>query len=179
VSLPETPSAPLRSLRWRVIKVTITPLENYRTRKCVISVDTYPRLMHNDRTTARAAVRARRERRSGGATFIVVMQTADVWDWDDRTAGWRLGRPGYRSILVQREVSAPLVIVGEVVLQVAVQRALVPHDDVIEALASEGANHTFNERIGVSCRLHRGRAVRHKPFGLPIPSIRSVAGRFS
>jgi hypothetical protein len=106
----------------------------------------------------------RPKRQSGGATFVVVMQTADVWDLDDRAASWRLGGPRDGSILVQREVSAPLMIVAEVVLQVAVQRALVPHDDVIEALASEGADHAFNERIGVGCRLHRQRAVRHKPF---------------
>jgi len=31
--------------------------------------------------------------------------------------------------------------------------------------------------LGVSCRLHRKRAVRHKPFASPIPSIHSVAGR--
>jgi hypothetical protein len=84
---------------------------------------------------------------SGGATFVVVMQTADVWNWDDRAAGWRLGHPRDWRILVQREVSAPVVIVGEVPLQVALQRALVQHNDVIEALASEGANHALNERI--------------------------------
>ena len=73
--------------------------------------------VHNGRTTGEyGQVRRRRERRSGGATFAVVMQTADVWDWDDRAAGWRLGSPRDGSILVQREVSAPLVIVGEVVL---------------------------------------------------------------
>jgi hypothetical protein len=31
----------------------------------------------------------------------------------------------------------------------------------------------------VSSRLHRLRAVRHKPSGLSIPFIHSVAGRFS
>jgi hypothetical protein len=36
---------------------------------------------------------ARRERRSSRATFVVVMQTADVWDCDDRATDWRLGRP--------------------------------------------------------------------------------------
>jgi hypothetical protein len=77
----------------------------------------------------------------------VVMQTADVWDWDDRAAGWRLGRPRDGSIFVEREVSAPVVVVVEVALEVAAQRAFVPHDDVIEALAPEGANHAFNERI--------------------------------
>ena len=75
------------------------------------------------------------------------MPTADVWDLDDRAAGWRLSSPRDGRILVQCEVSSPLVIVREVVLQVAVQRALVPHDNVIETLPSEGANPTFNERI--------------------------------
>jgi hypothetical protein len=45
-----------------------------------------------------------------GATFVVVMQTAEVGDWDDGAAGWRLGSPRDGSILVQREVRAPLVI---------------------------------------------------------------------
>ena len=104
--------------------------------------------VHNGRTTGESGqARRRRERRSGGATFVVVMQPANVRDLDDRAAGWRLGNPRDGSILVQREVSAPLVIVREVALQVTVQRALVPHDDVIEALASEGANHAFSERI--------------------------------
>ena len=89
----------------------------------------------------------RRERRSGGATFVVVMQTAEMWDLDDRAAGRRLGSPRDWRILVQREVSSPLVIVGEVALQVATQRALVPHDDVIETLAPERTDHAFNERI--------------------------------
>src|SRR5713101_3426549 len=75
------------------------------------------------------------------------MQTADVWDLNDRAADRRLRPPRYGSILVQREMSSPLVIVGEVALQVAAQRALVPHDDVIEALAPEGADHAFHERI--------------------------------
>jgi hypothetical protein len=77
----------------------------------------------------------------------VMMQTADVWNWDDRAAVWRLGRPRDGRVLVQRKVSAPVVIVGEVPLEVALQRALVQHNDVIEALASEGANHALNERI--------------------------------
>jgi hypothetical protein len=34
-------------------------------------------------------------------------------------------------------VRAPLVVVDEVALQVAAQRAFVPHDDVVEALAPE------------------------------------------
>ena len=77
----------------------------------------------------------------------MMMQAADVRDWDDRAAGWRLGNPRDGRIFVQREVSAPLVVVNEVALQVAAQGAFVPHDDVIEAFAPEGADHAFNERI--------------------------------
>ena len=62
-------------------------------------------------------VRWHRQRQSGGATFVVVMQTAEVWNMDDRAAGWRLSGPRHRSVLVQREVSSPLVIVGEVALE--------------------------------------------------------------
>ena len=43
------------------------------------------------------------------------------------------------------QVSAPLVIVSEIAPKVAEQRALVPHDDVIETLASDGADHAFDE----------------------------------
>ena len=73
--------------------------------------------MHNGvRTVEYGPVRRRRARRSGGATFVMVMQTADVWDFDDRPARWRLSNPRDGSILVQREVSAPVVIIGEVAL---------------------------------------------------------------
>jgi hypothetical protein len=54
--------------------------------------DRDPVLMHNGQTTGVSAqVSWRGEQPSGGATFVVVMQTADVCDWDDRAAGWRVG----------------------------------------------------------------------------------------
>ena len=76
--------------------------------------------MHNGQTAGESGqVSWRRERQSGGATFVVVMQTADAWDLDDRAAGWPLGSPRDGSILVQREVSAPVVIINEIALRVA------------------------------------------------------------
>jgi hypothetical protein len=82
--------------------------------------------MHNTgRRASTARLKRRRERRSGGSPFVVVMQTADVWNWHDRAAGWRLVDPRDRSILVERQMSPPLVVVGEVASKVAVQRALV------------------------------------------------------
>ena len=58
-------------------------------------------------------------RRSSRPTFVVVMQTADMWNCDDRSTRRRLVSPVDGSILIQREMSAPLVIISEVALEVA------------------------------------------------------------
>ena len=50
--------------------------------------------------------------------------------------------------------------------------------DPIETFFFDRPDEALGVGVGVSSRLHRQRAVRHKPFALPIPSIRSVAGRF-
>jgi len=64
-------------------------------------------------------------------------------------------------------------------LEDASEVPLVQRDHPVQTLAANRANQPFTERVGVSCRLHHLRTVRHKPSGLPIPSIRSVAARFS
>jgi len=51
------------------------------------------------------------------------------------------------TVRVEREVRSPLVIVHEVLPEVAAQRALVPHDDVVEALAPQGADSACHERV--------------------------------
>ncbi len=71
-----------------------------------------------------------RQRFSGGAPFVVVMQTAEVGDLNDPAAHRWLDRPGHGRILVQREMRSPFVVVGELLLEVSAQRAFVPHDDV-------------------------------------------------
>ena len=58
-----------------------------------------------------------------------------------------MGGPRDGSILGQCKVSAPLVIIREVAPKVALQRALVPDNDMIEALAPDGADHAFNTWI--------------------------------
>ena len=87
----------------------------------------------------------------------MVMQAAEVRDLDDRAAGRWLACPWHGCILVEREVRAPVVIIGDIALQVALQRALVQHNDMIEALASKGANHALDVRIlpgRPRCRQH-------------------------
>ena len=78
----------------------------------------------------------------------MVVQTAEVCDGDDPAAvAGRLGDSRDRCILVQRQVSSPLVVVGKVPLKVPTQRTLIPHDHVVEALPPDGADHPFGERI--------------------------------
>ena len=84
----------------------------------------------------------------------MVLQAVDVGDLNDRTAGWQLCGPWDRRILVQREVSAPLVIVMEEPSKYAPERPLIPHDDVIKTLPPQGSDQAFHERIlprGAGC----------------------------
>ena len=62
----------------------------------------------------RHAVGGAEEQQSGGPTFVVVAQTAEVRNLDDCAAGWRVRRPRDGRIFVQREARAPPVIAGEV-----------------------------------------------------------------
>src|SRR6516165_5825605 len=75
------------------------------------------------------------------------MQAAHVWHLKNRAAGWRLCSPRDRRILVQREVSAPLVIIGEEKSKRASQGLFIPDDDVIETLPPQGANQALHERV--------------------------------
>ena len=77
----------------------------------------------------------------------MMVQTADVRDFNDPAAGGGLRHPPVRCVLVEREVRSPPVIVRDVLAQRAPQRALVPDDDVVEALAPQGADHALDKRI--------------------------------
>ena len=89
----------------------------------------------------------RREPWSGGAALVVVLEAAEVGDLNDRTAGWRLCGPRDRRILVQREMSAPVMVVIEEQSKHAPERPLIPHDDVIKTLAPQGSDQALHERI--------------------------------
>jgi hypothetical protein len=79
-------------------------------------------------------------------------------------------------ILKARVIPFP-VVVGDERGERPAQVGFPKDDDSIQAFLLDRSDESLRVRIGVSCRLHRQRAVRHKPFALPIPSIRSVAGR--
>jgi hypothetical protein len=104
----------VRIFRWCVIRVADTLTGEPRTRvrhRCERPRRCVGR-QRPDSGRGRSG-KAREKRRSSGAAHVVVMQTADVWNWDDRATAWRLGSPTDGSILVQREVRAPLVILPD------------------------------------------------------------------
>jgi hypothetical protein len=90
-----------------------------------------------------------------------------------RIDGASLGR-----VLAEREVRSRVRVVRDVRSKHAAEMSLIEDDDVVQTLATDGPDDAFDVGIGVSSRLHRLRAVRHKPSGLPIPFIPCVAGRF-
>jgi hypothetical protein len=75
------------------------------------------------------------------------MQASDHGYLDDSALVGVLHRSGLRSVLLQREVRSPTVVVGEVVSQQATQVRVVPHHDVVEALAAQGPDEAFHVRI--------------------------------
>jgi hypothetical protein len=118
-------------------------------------------------------------KRSGRAPLVTMMKAADLRYRHDGAVLRLRDRTRDRRIFVQRQMCTRPLVVRTVASHQPVQTRFVEHNHVIETLATSGSNESLDESIGVSCRLHRQRAVSHKPFGLPIPSIRSVAGRFS
>ena len=78
----------------------------------------------------------------------------------------------------EARVWTPTIVVRDPVPKDAAKVTLVEGHHPVQAFAANCADHTFAEGIGVSSRLHRQRAVRHKPSASPILSIRCVAGRF-
>ena len=82
-----------------------------------------------------------------------------------------LQKPVFESLMVSLAV-----VVLDVLPREEAQVALTERDHSIETFLFDRPNEPFGVGVGVSSRLHRQRAVRHKPFASPIPSIRSVAG---
>ena len=97
------------------------------------------------------------------------MQTANMCDLDDRAAGRRLGSPLNRSIRVQREMSAPLVIIGAILMHQPLQSPRSEHDDMIETLASYGSDKPFDVRV---YRLRRVRPGVERAIAVPHPKSR-------
>ena len=78
---------------------------------------------------------------------VAMMQATDFGNRDDRAQLGRFDWPAVGGILVEREVSARAMVVREVRNQDASQMPLAKDDDVIEAVAPDGADEPLRERI--------------------------------
>ena len=64
-----------------------------------------------------------------------MMQTADVWEGDDRTQVRLLDRSWFWTLFVQRKMRSRLVVVREIGAKRVFQVHLIEDDNVIDALA--------------------------------------------
>lgn len=77
-----------------------------------------------------------------------MVKSADSGERDDVGVGWaalRGARDG--GILVEGEVAAVVVVVGDVLGHEAVEVLLVEDDDVVEKFSTEGARHAFGDAV--------------------------------
>ena len=75
------------------------------------------------------------------------MQATDFGNLHDPAGLGELDRPDVRRILVEREVRARLVVIGEVAGQDAAQVSFAEHENMIEALAPDRADEPLDEWI--------------------------------
>src|SRR5262249_62101685 len=101
-----------------------------------------------------------------GAPLVSVMQPAQHWYRYDPARLWRLDRSGLRSIFLQCQVNAVLMVIIHECLEVPVQTSLVEHNQVIQALAADCAD----DPLDVST-LPRGRGGR-RTLLIAIPPTR-------
>ena len=111
-------------------------------------------------------------------SLVVIQQATEPWTPTDSALASTKCPALDEPILEALMIPFPMIVIDEF-LEGPSEMALPERYDPIEALVFDRPHKSFGIGVGVSCRLHRQRAVSHKPFVLPIPSIRCVAGRFS
>jgi hypothetical protein len=78
---------------------------------------------------------------------VAMMEPTDFGNLDDRPGGGELSWADVRRILVEREMCASPVIVGEVADEDAAEVPFVQDQDVIQALTSDGADKSLCKGI--------------------------------
>jgi hypothetical protein len=96
-----------------------------------------------------AAVRDRAALESGssGETFVAMVKTADLRNRNHLAAVWQLNGTSIRAVFVERQMCPRAVIVIDVRRQDAAQMALVDHEYVIQALATNRADDALDVGI--------------------------------
>ena len=91
----------------------------------------------------------------GSPAFVMMVKTTDFADLDHLAFCGSLHSSGLRGVFAERQVSAPVMVIGSVRRQRAMQRAFAEDDDVIRTLAANGPNEPFD--VGPLPRRSRGR----------------------
>jgi hypothetical protein len=94
-----------------------------------------------------SAARKTEDAELGSLTDVAMVQAADFAELHDVPRRWQLDWPGIRRILVEREVSARLMVVAEVAGQDATEVSLAEDEHVVQALAPDRADEPFREGI--------------------------------
>jgi len=85
--------------------------------------------------------------RLSGASLISVMQSADLRNRYHSPLFRRFHCPGLRGVFAQGQMRTGPLIVGKIIVQRSPQRSLIPHDHVVQALASDGAHQPLRKGI--------------------------------
>src|SRR4030095_7339346 len=80
---------------------------------------------------------------SGGASFVSMMKTTDLWNRYNLSALWRLDHPWFRRVLTQRQVRSGFVIVRYERLHMPMQRGFVADNNVVQTLAPNRSYHAL------------------------------------
>ena len=85
---------------------------------------------------------------SGGeAPLVSVVEATDLGHGDDITAIWPRHWAGLRRVLVEGKMGPRAMVVGEVRRKNPTEVALAKNDDVVETIAADRADQTFDEGI--------------------------------
>ena len=85
--------------------------------------------------------------RSGGTPLIAVVESADLRKLDNVAIRRSLNGSLPRGVFAEAQVGSGSVVVDEVSSEKAVKMFLVQHDNMIEALAPNGADETLDVGI--------------------------------
>jgi hypothetical protein len=107
-----------------------------------------------------------------GLTEIAMVQAADFWKLHDLARRGELDGPELGCILVEREVCARLMVIGEVAGQDAAQVSVAKDEHVIQTFGSGGTDQALRERV------LPGALRRRQDFGDP-HTPHSVAKRLA
>ena len=84
---------------------------------------------------------------SGCATLVAVMQTAELLDLDHATGLSGLNRPWLQAIHFERKMRPAFVIVRKICSQDATQVTFAEHDNMVQTIATNTADHSFARRV--------------------------------